>query len=97
MKEFKIGGKVTISENETYRIVDIIEKDGKTYYFACTDQKPISPIVFERVEENGKVFIAIEDDPKIIKEIAETILESSNDENLRKLVKIRLESIDIEI
>lgn len=97
MKDFKIGGKVTISENETYRIVDIVEKDGKTYYFACTEQKPIIPIVFERVEEDGKTFIAVEEDKEIIKEIAEIVLKNSNEENLRKLVKIRLESIDIKI
>lgn len=77
MKEFKIGGKVTISENESYRIVDIIEKDGKTYYFSCTEKKPILPKIFERIEEDGKVYIEIVENPKIIKEISEKILKEN--------------------
>lgn len=78
MKEFKIGGKVTINENESYRIVDIIEKDGKKYYFSCTDKKTITPKVFERIEEDGKVYIEIVENPKIIKEIAEKIIKENN-------------------
>lgn len=80
MKEFKIGGKVTIDENETYRIVDIIEKNNKKYYFACTEKKPVKPVVFQRIEENGDVFLKIEEDKQIIKEIAEKIIQESNNE-----------------
>ena len=81
MKEFKIGGKVTISEDESYRIIDIIERNGKTYYFSCTENKPIIPKIFERIDENGEVFIVMVEDPIIIKEISEKIIEDSNDEN----------------
>lgn len=78
MKEFKIGGKVTINENESYRIIDIIKKDGKTYYFSCTNQKPIEPKIFQRIEDNGKTYIEIVENPEIIKEIAEKILKDNN-------------------
>lgn len=78
MKEFKVGGKVTISKNESYRIIDIIEKDGKTYYFSCTDKKPIEPKIFERIEEDGKTYIEIVENPQIIKEISEKIIKDNN-------------------
>ena len=81
MKEFKVGGKVTISEDESYRIVDIVEQNGKIYYFSCTEKKPIMPKIFERIEENGEVFIVMVEDPIIIKEISEKIIEDSYSEN----------------
>ena len=56
MKEFKIGGKVIINENESYRIVDIVTINEDIYYFACTEQKPIQPIIFEKIEKDGKVY-----------------------------------------
>lgn len=78
MKEFKIGGKITISENESYRIVDIVELDGKKYYFSCTEKKPIVPKVFERIDEDGETFINKVENPEIIKEISEKILGKNN-------------------
>lgn len=78
MKEFKIGGKITISENESYRIVDIVELYGKKYYFSCTEKKPIIPKVFERIDEDGETFINIVENPEIIKEISEKILGKNN-------------------
>ena len=78
MKEFKIGGKITIDENESYRIVDIVTIKDKIYYFACTEQKPIVPKVFERIENGEKVYIHIVENPEIIKEISEKILKSAN-------------------
>ncbi len=79
MKEFKIGGKVKISDDEIYRIVDIIERNGKTYYFSCTEKKPILPKIFERIEENGETFIKIIEDAEIIREISEKIIEDSHE------------------
>ena len=78
MKEFKIGGKVVISENESYRIIDIVDLDENIYYFACTESKPIKPKVFERIEENGKTYINIVENPEIIKKVSEKILKDSN-------------------
>lgn len=78
MKDFKIGGKVIINEEESYIIVDIVTIKDKIYYFACTEQKPIKPKVFERIENGGKTYINIVENPEIIKEISEKILKSSN-------------------
>lgn len=78
MKEFKIGGKITISDTESYRIVDIIEKDGKKYYFSCTEKKPILPQIFERVDKDGEVYIKIVENMQIIKEISEKILKENH-------------------
>ena len=74
MKEFKIGGTVTLSEDEKYIIVDIINLDGEVYYLASTNKKPISPKVFQRIEENGKVFIDFIEDKEIIKKISNKII-----------------------
>ncbi len=78
MKEFKIGGKVTISQDESYRIIDIVEIDGKKYYFSCTDKKPVVPKIFERIDENGETFINIVENPEIIKKVSEKILCENN-------------------
>ncbi len=78
MKEFKIGGKVTIDENESYRIVDIVKMSENTYYFACTENKPITPKVFERIEKDGKVYINIVENSEIIRNILEKVLKDNN-------------------
>lgn len=78
MKEFKIGGKVIINENESYRIIDIVTIDNNIYYFACTEQKTVKPIIFERIENDEKTYINIVENPEIIKVVSEKILESSN-------------------
>lgn len=74
MNEFKIGGKVTLGENEEYIIVDIIEYESEIYYFASTANKPIIPKVFQRIDENGKTYINFIDDPKIMKYIADKVV-----------------------
>lgn len=79
MKEFKIGGKVVINQNESYRIIDIVTINNNIYYFACTEQKPIVPKVFERIENDGKTYISIVENPEIIREVSEKILKSSNE------------------
>lgn len=78
MEEFKIGGKVIINEDESYRIVDIIKLDEKPYYFACTEEKPITPKIFERIQKNGKTYISIVENPQIIRMISEKILKGNN-------------------
>ncbi len=91
MKEFKVGGRVTISEDESYRIIDIIKHNGKTYYFSCTEQRPIRPKIFERVEKNGEVYIVMVEDQALIKEISEEVISSSYyNENLRKIKETNL-------
>ena len=74
MKEFKIGGIVTLSENEKYIIVDIVEIENEIYYLASTNKKPIIPKVFRRIEENGKTFIDFVEDKNLIKKISNKII-----------------------
>ena len=77
MNKFKIGGKVTLSENEKYIIVDIVEYNKKIYYFASTVSKPIKSKIFQRIDENNKTYIEFVEDKKIIKEIAKIIIDKA--------------------
>lgn len=74
MQDFKVGGKITLDDKSSYRIVDLIEYDGKDYLFCCTNQKPIIPKIFERIKENERVFVREEDDPKIISKICVKVI-----------------------
>lgn len=74
MKDFKIGGTVTLSEDEKYIIVDIVDLDGEIYYLASTNKKPIRPKIFQRIEEDGKVFIDFIEDKNLIKMISNKII-----------------------
>lgn len=73
MYDFKIGGKVTISENEKYIIVDIVEYNNEKYYFASSMEKPITPIIFQKVEDKGKTYIKVIEDLKIIKYVTDKV------------------------
>ena len=77
MKDFKIGGKVTINKDESYIIIDIISINNKIYYLCSTNKKPVTPKVFEREEEGEKVFIKFVEDKEILKQIAEKVLEKN--------------------
>ncbi len=77
MNKFKIGGKVTLSENEKYIIVDIVEYNKEIYYFACTVSKPIKSKIFQKIDENNKTYIEFVEDKKIIKEIAKIIIDKA--------------------
>lgn len=77
MNKFKIGGKVTLSENEKYIIVDIVEYNKEIYYFASTVSKPIKSKIFQRIDENNKTYIEFVEDKKIIKEIAKIIIDKA--------------------
>lgn len=74
MKQFKIGGKVTLKDNTEYRIVDIVNYKEKEYFFCCTVEKPIKPKVFERKEIEGKIFIKFVEDQELLKNVALRIL-----------------------
>ncbi len=69
MKEFKIGGKITLEDNKQYRIVDIINEEGIDFYFCCTVDKNIAPKILVKKEFDGKVFIKEVTNPKIIKRV----------------------------
>lgn len=74
MNEFKIGGKVTLDENEKYIIVDIIEYENELYYFASSIKKPIIPKVFKRTDKNGRTYIEFIEEPQILKYIADKVV-----------------------
>lgn len=74
MKEFKIGGKITLEDGMQYRIVDIIKENDIEYYFCCTIEKNLKPKVLEKKEIDGKVFMRDIDDPEILQKIASKIL-----------------------
>lgn len=76
MYEFKVGGKVTLSEKEIYIIVDIVEYNGEKYYFASSTKKPIIPKLFQKLDEDGKTYIKFVEDPKIIKYVANKVANS---------------------
>lgn len=78
MQEYKIGGKITLEDNISYRIVDILKEENKEYLFCCTNQKPISPIIFEKVIYNNDVFLKQEKNPIIIQKLAVKSLKNSN-------------------
>lgn len=74
MKEFKIGGKITLEDNMSYRIVDIVKENNKDYYFCCTIEKNIKPKLLEKKEIDGKIFVREVEDPDLLQKIASKIL-----------------------
>jgi hypothetical protein len=79
MEELKVGGKITLSQNKKYLIVDIIEENGKKYLFCSTTQGKIEPIVFEYANINGKGNVRLEKDAKILQKIALKISNENKD------------------
>lgn len=78
MEKFKIGGKITLEDNISYRIIDILKYKDRDYLFCCTIQKPIEPKLLECKEENGEILVALEEDPRISFEIAKKIINNKN-------------------
>lgn len=74
MKQLNVGGKITLKDKKSYRIVDIVKFNEKEYFFCCTVEKPIKPKVFEKKEIDEKMFIKFVEDPVILKNIALKIL-----------------------
>lgn len=78
--EFKIGGKITLKDDESYLIVDIVEENQTKYYFCSTMKKPISPKVFEKEEKDGKTFVRLVEDNDLIAKIANKVIEKAQNE-----------------
>ncbi len=74
MDKFKICGKITLEDNISYRIIDIIKEENEEYYFCCTVEKNIKPKVLVKKQENGKIFMGEVKDPKVLHKIASKIL-----------------------
>lgn len=75
--ELKIGGKITLEDNESYLIVDIVKINEQKYYFCSTMKKPILPKVFELEEKEGKKFVRLIEDHEIIEKVANKVIENS--------------------
>ena len=74
MEKFKIGGKITLEDNTTYVILDILKFKGLDFLFCCTTQKPIEPKILHIKEENGEIYVKIEENPKVVFEISRIIM-----------------------
>lgn len=74
MEKYKIGGRITLEDNVSYRILDIIILDEETYLLCCTETKPIISTVFHCIEDNSEVYVCIENDEKILKKLTNIML-----------------------
>ena len=78
MEKFKVGGKITLEDNTSYRILDIISYNEEKYLSCCTEAKPIEPKVMLCKEIDGKVYVSVEENKKILLEITKKVLKSKN-------------------
>lgn len=83
--ELKIGGKITISDNEKYYILEIFELNESKYLFCTTAVGKIKPVVLKVGNIDGETRVKIEKDPKIIGDISSKILEKNDKELLKKI------------
>lgn len=85
--ELKIGGKITLSENRKYYILDIIELDEEKYLFCTTAIGKIEPTILKVGEKDNKIKVKIEENPIIIRDITTKILEKYDKELLKKITE----------
>lgn len=78
MERFKIGGKITLEDNISYRILDIIKYNNENYLFCCTETKPIHPQVLVCKEIDNEVYVSVEENPKILLEISKLVINNKN-------------------
>lgn len=84
MEEFKVGGKITLEDDESYRIVDIVQELDKTYLFCSTIEKPITPILLEKKVIDGNIFVRKEEDLEILEKISKKIINAyGNNKNIK--------------
>lgn len=76
MENFKIGGKIILEDNVSYRILDILCFNGIKYLFCCTEIKPITSKVFFCKEKNGEIFVSEEKDVTVLEGISRKIVEN---------------------
>lgn len=74
MKEFKVGGKITLEDDTSYRILDIIKYNDEKYLFCCSETKPIKPKVLGYEEKDGEIYVFVEKNPKILLEISKLVI-----------------------
>lgn len=85
--ELKIGGKITLSEDRKFYILDIVELDGEKYLFCTTAVGKIEPAILKTGEIDGKIKVKIEENPLIIRDITTKILEKDDKELLKKITE----------
>lgn len=68
--KYKVGGKITLSKDEEYRILDIKSFENNEYIFCVTSSKPIVPILFEYKNINGKDCVKQVKDTRLIEKIS---------------------------
>lgn len=74
MEKYKIGGKIILENNLSYRILDILKFKGEDYLFCCTETKPIEPTVLLCKEINGEIYVSVEEDQEILVEILKLVV-----------------------
>ena len=77
MEKFKVGGRITLEDNVSYRILDIINFNEQKYLFCCTESKPIEPKVMLCKEKDGEVYVSVEENKKILFEITKRVLKNN--------------------
>ena len=84
--ELKIGGKITLSENEVYYILEIVNYEGKKYLFCTTAVGKIEPAILQVAEIDEKTKVRTKKNPVIIKNISIQMLERDDKELLQKIL-----------
>ena len=77
VKDLKLGAKMTLEGNREFRIIDIRKENNKDYIVCCTNNKPISSIIFEYKVEEEKIKVKEEKDNKILKIIYKKIIKEN--------------------
>lgn len=85
--EFKVGGKITLDDNEEYVIIDVMEFNNSQYLYCTTAKGKIKPTILKVGKFDGKTFMKIEENPLIIYELSRKILEKEDNETLKKLLE----------
>ena len=83
MKEFKVGGKITLEDDTSYRILDIIKYNDEKYLFCCSETKPIKPKVLGYEEKDGDVRIFRNKEVSVL-----TLITCTKDDNTKQTVYI---------
>lgn len=78
MEKIKIGGKITLEDNISYRILDIVKYSDENYLFCCTETKPRKPQVLVCKEIDEELYVSVEKNPKILLEISKLVINNKN-------------------
>ena len=74
MEKFKVGGKITLEDGISYRILDVVKYNEENYLFCCTETKPIEPKIFICKEKDAEIYVSEEKNKKILLEITKKVI-----------------------